>query len=602
MSNTSLSKILPLTTIGGLCLALVFLVSGCDTRPKRSPSASAIDQISQKRSDLDQAIDMLARMDEFERGPATYNVVALLNAYLSDRKADKEWEPDPLVNQLPRNLRMMPVIRELGRFDATNEDAQYLEEALLLKQIGDWVTQQTVPPQMQAWLQSREESIGRDRVTDLAAAYLLFDWTIRNVQLDELPEQVRDEVAVPLDGQPEATQMPLPVSRRGYPGPGYMAKPWHVVMLGHGDAWQRARVFGLLCRQQGLEVIHLATADPDDANQVRPWVAALWLEDQLYLFDTTLGLPIPAENGSGIATFEQVRGTPQLLRALDIGAEHVYDYSAAETKSVTALLDASVEALSQRMQALERGLVGTRQLRLTVDPSEQAQRLRKLPGIASVALWLAPLHATLFEEALYDPRIAEMPPRQPLFEERMLLEQRGLVSQARYKHLRGIFSNSNDKPGAKSLYVQARIPDAEIDSLTTNPQMQEALGLGPQLAKIASPQQQLQYLESIKERIRRGKQDCSYWLGLAHYESGNYDAAVSWFDQRTLQADEDGWWTGGARYNLGRCYEALGAPGLAEEQYIADESPQQHGNLLRARRLATRKGDAKADAPSESPE
>lgn len=583
--------------LGAVLAAVLMTALGCEPRRSRSLTINPIDEMSQKRSDLEQAIDMLARMDEFERRPATANVIAFLNTYLSDRKADKAWQPDPLVNQLPRNIRTTPQILSLGRFDATSDDSMYLEEALLLKQIGGWVTQQPLPAPMQAWLASRQDTLGPDDVADLSAAYLLFDWTIRNVLLVELPEQVRDEAAVPLGNSPDITQMPLPVARRGYPGPGYMAKPWHVVMLGHGDAWQRARVFGLLCRQQGLEVIQLATADPSDANQLRPWVAALWLGDQLYLFDTTLGLPLPTADGNGIATFEEVRENPQLLRALDVGTDHLYDYSAAETKSVTALLDASVEALSQRMQVLESGLVGDRQLRLTVDPSSQAERLRKLPGIANVMLWLAPIEASLFEEALYDQRIVNMPPRQPLFEERLLLENRTIVSQARYKHLRGVFSNSNERQGAKSLYIEARIPDAEIDSLGTNQRLQEQMGLLPQLERMNSPQQQAQFLESIKQRIRRGKQDCSYWLGIVHYESGNYDAAVNWFDQRTLQANPQGWWTGGARYNLGRCYEMLGAPGLAVEQYIADDSPQQHGNLLRARRLEERKRQQAENAP-----
>ena len=42
-------------------------------------------------------------------------------------------------------------------------------------------------------------------------------------------------------------------------------------------------------------------------------------------------------------------------------------------------------------------------------------------------------------------------------------------------------------------------------------------------------------------------------------------------------------WTPGARYNLARCYEQLGQSSLARQWLESDkESPQRHGNLLRA--------------------
>ena len=54
---------------------------------------------------------------------------------------------------------------------------------------------------------------------------------------------------------------------------------------------------------------------------------------------------------------------------------------------------------------------------------------------------------------------------------------------------------------------------------------------------------------------------------------------------RTLQANPNGPWTGGARYNLARTYEVLGDHANARAYYEQDKSPQRHGNLLRARRL-----------------
>ena len=60
----------------------------------------------------------------------------------------------------------------------------------------------------------------------------LFDWTIRNIALD------RDS----LDRTPQM--------------------PWETLLLGHGTAMERAWVFILLARQQGLDAAVLATYAP----------------------------------------------------------------------------------------------------------------------------------------------------------------------------------------------------------------------------------------------------------------------------------------------------------------------------------------------------
>ena len=91
------------------------------------------------------------------------------------------------------------------------------------------------------------------------------------------------------------------------------------------------------------------------------------------------------------------------------------------------------------------------------------------------------------------------------------------------------------------------------------------------------------------------KHHASYWLGLAHDGGGRPEAAVEWFARRTLEAFPDGPWIGGARYNLGRTYEALGRIEEAREQYFQDESPQKHGNLLRARYLGRTMGRNESD-------
>jgi hypothetical protein len=65
-----------------------------------------------------------------------------------------------------------------------------------------------------------------------------------------------------------------------------------------------------------------------------------------------------------------------------------------------------------------------------------------------------------------------------------------------------------------------------------------------------------------------------------------------------LESDPEGPWKNGARYNLARCYEAMGRIEDARQLYLIDDSPQRHGCLLRARQLEAR---AKAPSPPNGP-
>jgi tetratricopeptide (TPR) repeat protein len=161
------------------------------------------------------------------------------------------------------------------------------------------------------------------------------------------------------------------------------------------------------------------------------------------------------------------------------------------------------------------------------------------------------------------------------------------LRKARNLHLQGRFENEERKPGARALYLQCRPPDREIDALRTNAFFQAAVGLDKTLPQ--DPQQREAILEHYATITRQGKFAATYWLGLTYYEAGRYDVAIEWLGERTLEVSPPSPWTSGARYNLARCYEQLGKYDLARRWLQTDtDSPQRHGNLLRARWLAQR--------------
>jgi hypothetical protein len=408
---------------------------------------------------------------------------------------------------------------------------------------------------------------------------------------------------------PAAPGQNRPAERRtppeqALPGPGYTAFPWQTLLFGRGDAWQRARVFMLLARQRQLDVVLLAFDDPQAIPRPRPWLPAAAIDDQLYLFDTALGLPIPGPGGAGIATLQQVQAQPDLLHTLDVSEKLPYAPARANVQQVVALIDTAPEFLAQRMKWIATRRSGPA-LTVFVEPSAVAERVRKCAGVKAVSLWTIPFETCVFRAALE--RRAEKEPeikRQKLAREFIFEGYHPLV-RGRQLHFRGVFENQNDKPGAKALYLEARLPNATIAEMEKSVEVQQGLGL------VRGRENDQEWQARIKSHMliaQQIKQAASYWLGLIHYETGRYDVADDWFKVRTLETGEKNPWIPGARYNLARTYEALGDLRSARETLLLDDSAQRQGSLLLAHQLrlrleASAPGGAKpAAAPKDAAE
>ncbi|MDQ3333074.1 MAG: hypothetical protein M3552_20895, partial [Planctomycetota bacterium] len=90
-------------------------------------------------------------------------------------------------------------------------------------------------------------------------------------------------------------------------------------LFGRGSAEDRAWLFANLVRQLRTDAVVLRPADATDSD---PWWVGVLLDDGVYLFDTSLGLPVPApeqaNDASGAllprpATWAEAVATPTLL-------------------------------------------------------------------------------------------------------------------------------------------------------------------------------------------------------------------------------------------------------------------------------------------------
>jgi len=486
-------------------------------------------------------------------------VVAQLNQWIASQEPLADWRPDPLLETLPASLRTKKTLAELAAMSFPLRDGPELRQTV--------------------WLRSVAAAVTNQATDDLDRAIRLFDWTVRNIQL-ESPESLSSAAA---------------------------HLPWQTIVLGRGQANERAWVFALLARQQGLDVAMLARqaakADEPDAMGL----AALAVDNRLYLFDPQLGLPVPGPQGKGVATLDEAAGDDALLRRLDLDADHPYPLTSSDFDQVVAMVEASPSYLSQRMWILESRLTGEQRPVLAMDAGDLARRLRACDHVCDVRVWPFPYQR--LREAVRrkrvdddaaplviaaDPLLVELEPFVlPFMMKRKKNEKPTPVPalwRGRVLHLLGRFTGDE---GANFYYQLSRPPEIDLEQ-----QAVKAFETAKALVK-AGPEgrERAEQLASAADRsielIRRAKQHASYWLGVAALERAErehrrelYDTAIDYFVERTLAATPDGPWTHGAYYNLARTYEALGQTDKACETYRQDEStPQHHGNVLRARWL-----------------
>lgn len=534
---------------------------------------------------LSMAMSFLNELEQYDSPVGHRRILHHLYLWIQQQEADKDWVADPMFSRLPERFGNLRNTELLSRMMFEPYDVYFLQEAMWMRDISTRVADEPIIDKtLAAWLESMNESLGSDAVADLSVAIRLFDWTVRNVQLDPMEGDALDSAKTSVPAP--ATTAESPQSGKSNPAPGTKYYAWESLVLGHGDAWIRSRIFILLARQRGIPVVMLAVRDALEDEPI-PWLTAALIHGELYLFDMRLGLPVPAAAGDGVATLRQVIDQPSLLRQLDLDSQHPYTMTPSKLNRLVALIDATPGYLSQRMRLFESALVGEDRTVLTTLPSSLSRQLRQCRGITETSLWTVPYDGIQFKRDLASDREALI----ELNRQHSLFRLVSPLAKGRRQHFRGRFENRPDELGAKRLYLECRIPDAQIKEFVSSQTGPTASGESDASSDDASRREQL--ASDARELMVSVKQCASYWLGLVAYDDGDYEVAANYFQKRTLEAAPDGPWAQGARYNLARCWEAIGITQndrdmleKARQTYLEDEqSPQRYGNQLRARRM-----------------
>ena len=312
--------------------------------------------------------DQLDRLTAaWPESPEQREILDWLNQWL--RGQSIEWKPDPMAAAAAKQFPAVPELGDLDSMEFTSFDGYALQEASWLRDLSHWAR--------------------GDVLNELERAKTLFDWTVRNIQLE--PDQE-----------------------------GWIPQfPWEVLLFGRGTAVERAWVYVLLLRQLDIDAAVLAveteaghpgvplakpvpaprrgTAGPEAIASPACGRGAWACSSRA---KSTCSIPCwvcrsPARTASRAAATGNWRSSrPRLprsladdglLRQMDVGESHPYPFKASDLKRLVVLLEASPQSLTRRMKTLESRLTGDRHMVLTTAP-------RRGPGDGRPCQWRRATH------------------------------------------------------------------------------------------------------------------------------------------------------------------------------------------------------------------
>jgi tetratricopeptide (TPR) repeat protein len=488
---------------------------------------------------FDYAVENLNRLEQFQSKSMLKQIVDRLNQWIPSQVAPADWKPDPLLATLPKAISGLPQLQELRTMHFSSEDGLALREVIWLRDVSLWARGTTVD--------------------ELSRARNLFDWTVRNIQF----------AATGRDRSRPAWNLPQ--------------TPSETLLFGQGTAMDRAWVFVLLCQQQGIEAAVLVPT---------PLVGVL-ANGHCYLFDPTVGLPVPARDGVKLdrseqldirpATLDEAAGDDHILRQLDVNKSYPYPVKAVQLKGLTAMIVASPESLSLRMKLVEARTAGQQKAVFSIDASSRAHRWKQVAGVSDAQLWAHPFEIVRSRSHECRSELQQWLVRLLPFDAVL----GGNLWKGRLLHLKGILAGEE---GASRIYQNVRPSNDDLlhdEGRRAEKYFKAARNQRPAVA--AAELEAVARKQAAQETaiVQWAKQAATYWLGLVAYERQDHADSIDYLEKRTLEAAPSSFWTRGAKYNLARAYEASGQRNKAIEHYREAESDW--GAQLRANWLAKRK-------------
>lgn len=296
------------------------MLSGCDTK------SVVVNPSKPQESRCDELVANALEMMQPTRLGITSNAEAAVGvltqwSLICGTPQGSDQTVSPEVETLLKGLVSSEELQSTGNRDFSKRDVEHIRECLLYKAMVD--------------------SALRRADADLGRSVELFYYVIRNIAL--LADDVQ---TVPLT-------------------------PYEVILLGRGSAEDRAWIFANLLRQLRIEAVILrpnrdeAQPKSEPETQSSHWLVGVLLDDEVYLFDTKLGLPIPSlkddRRNTTVqtpASLSEVLKSEEVFRKLDISSEQPYPLKGDEFRNPRVELVGNRSFWVQRMKRLQIALSG----------------------------------------------------------------------------------------------------------------------------------------------------------------------------------------------------------------------------------------------------
>ncbi len=595
------------TLSGWLCLALA-LNTGC--QPVLDPLLDIVDARSRtaKIDDYERAISLVMSAkgyanDEFENLTAQNLNRWVARVEQANAAGEDRWVLDPDLVSVIEEHNQVPAIKNIGELVFQRTDAYYLRQAdwcdevvrrvslprnhlifeLLYRSAGVEISEQQPEESFLKAIQTLNPSLSNEDAPKMAAVLRLFDWVVRNTQLEpelELTtEEVRDQQLVDIStGKPWFD---------GVRGVGYVRSPYQSMLYGRADYVERAILLIKLLEHAQLPALMLAIGE-------KPWVVGVEIGQQLYLFDTRLGLPLPDEKFGKVMTLQRLRSKPDLLRQLDLTlnesleGDNRYWMNEGDLNQLRALIYVSPEGVSRRMLFLERRMVGDK-LQL-VQKLDDYRQFASRHGELSARLWEIGFQNLAFRwtlrDALIRSRNDDQIQRKLLwyYDNESYADTFETYRTARNMFVHGLFErdpNTDEFNVIENFYL-LMYDDKQIDELATNRPLLMRLGI-LQTTNQSSREFQ-ERIQGVQGQMRLVRRDAGIFLAQSHFDNGNLGTAGNWLERIALKEDSERW-SHQIDYLAARAYEARREFDRSLDELAKSKGPGRHGNLLRMRFL-----------------
>lgn len=375
--------------------------------------------------------------------------------------------------------------------------------------------------------------------------------------------------------------------------------PYQIYLIGKATAADRAWIFAEMLRQLKINSVILSAPLPKDADAwdtTQPFVVGVLLDKQVYLFDPHLGLPLTVPGmqtlPANIATLEQVRANPDILKQYALADDKPYRVTAELLKSPAVFVVGDPALWSYRLARLQKAFTGTNSMVISdplidVDGAEgQLTRVAKSSGqswaAADLAIWDYPDSQFSGQESLsaqHQQTLTKLTDawKTPVVALEVPQPDKTVIKVPRGTNLM-LFSRLN--------HAQGKLDDAVKGYTRVRVQLKDAVDV--------AGTERLQYAYFI------ASEDALFWMAVCKFDQGStadLKVAIDKFVQYLQVYQKSGRWLDQAHALLAMALAQTGdtANAIAEIKKISSDHPQHAGYqfLLRSWEKAGEKAVAK---------